>query len=340
MKTVRHRGASITSPSVRREAGRVARAVLWAVVCLAAAAGRGEDDRVVESLVPDGQQLQLERQANSIDLAANFDASILRNNGLVINGMVFGPMNRRGRTVVSPTGGDDDQNPESPLLGQARLAAGKRLARVDELCDLTDEQRRKLQLAMESDIRGVVGEVEAERLKYAGKRVQLNDIEGQRGWQQFQHDLQRCRKLMLGLFGTDSLFAKALPTVLDDAQYSRLTSENRARRSFAWRSMVTSVLVRLDDGLGLNDVQHRAIERALLAHEPPLRIDQSGGLASGNNQHLRQMLVYMVLSEVDTRALRPKLSDRQWNTLAMLMNQGKAMRSWIEQQGVFETRGP
>lgn len=316
-------------------------AILLAAVvtaALTAGSGRGDDDRLIDAGVPGGQQLQLERQANMIDLASNFDASLLHNGGRI----VFGGNVIRGKKVgvVSPTGGDDDQNPDSPVLQQARLAADRRLARIDEVCQLTDEQRRKLRLAMESDIRGVVGQVEADRRKYDGKKVQLNDLEGQRAWQQFQQDLQRCRTRMLGLFEADSLFAKSLSSVLDEKQYARLTVENRARRSFAWRSMVVSVLLRLDDGLGLTQAQHNSIEQALLSHEPPLRIDQTGGLANGTNQHLRQMLVYMVLSEIDPASIRRGLSDRQWNTLSMLMNQGKAMRSWIEQQGVFETATP
>ena len=316
-----------------------------AAATLVAAPCRGDDDRLVDSNAPGGQQLQLERQANMIDLAANFDANLLNNRrGVFINNnVVFNngiAQGRNGKKMVSPTGGDDDQNPDSPVLEQARLAADKRLARVDEICRLSDEQRLKLRLAMESDIRGVVGLVELERRKYAGKQVQLNDIEGQRAWQQFQQDLQRCRTRMLGLFETDSLFAKSLSSVLDERQYDRLTAENRARRSFVWRSMVVSVLLRLDEGLGLSQSQHDSIERELLGREPPLRIDQTSGLANGNNQHLRQMLVYMVLSEIDPAAIRKGLSDRQWNTLAMLMNQGKAMRSWIEQQGVFETTSP
>jgi hypothetical protein len=323
-------------------------AILWltaVAVPVMGVSGRGDDDRIVDSTAPGGQQLQLERQANTIDLAANFDANLLNNRrGVFINNNVvfnnMGVQGRNGKRVVSPTGGDDDQIPDSPVLEQARLAADRRLARIDDICQLSDAQRLKLRLAMESDIRGVVGQVELERRKYAGKQVQLNDIEGQRAWQQFQQDLQRCRTRLLGLFETDSLFAKSLSTVLDPRQYERLSAENKARRSFAWRSMVVTVLLRLDEGLGLSQSQHDSIERVLLAHEPPLRIDQTSGLANGNNQHLRQMLVYMVLSDIDPAMVRKGLSDRQWNTLAMLMNQGKAMRSWIEQQGVFETTSP
>ena len=43
----------------------------------------------------------------------------------------------------------------------------------------------------------------------------------------------------------------------------------------------------------------------------------------------------MVLSAGDARSIRAAVSERQWRTLSQLMNQGRAMRSWIEQQGVL-----
>ena len=55
---------------------------------------------------------------------------------------------------------------------------------------------------------------------------------------------------------------------------------------------------------------------------------------------MRHMLVAMVLSEADTNRIRAAVSERQWRTLKQLMNQGKAMQSWIEQQGILEVSRP
>jgi hypothetical protein len=44
----------------------------------------------------------------------------------------------------------------------------------------------------------------------------------------------------------------------------------------------------------------------------------------------------MVLSEVDGKQLQGIVSERQWKTLSQLANQGKAMRSYIEAQGLLE----
>jgi hypothetical protein len=60
------------------------------------------------------------------------------------------------------------------------------------------------------------------------------------------------------------------------------------------------------------------------------------GRFNRNAMQAQQMLVFMVLSEVEARRLQSVLSDRQWKVLAQLANQGKAMRSYIEAQGLLE----
>ena len=54
------------------------------------------------------------------------------------------------------------------------------------------------------------------------------------------------------------------------------------------------------------------------------------------NTHAEQMLVYHQLSKVDAQPIREQLSPRQWQAVSMMMNQGKAMKSWLDQQGLVE----
>jgi hypothetical protein len=90
--------------------------------------------------------------------------------------------------------------------------------------------------------------------------------------------------------------------------------------------------------VGLDQEQHVLLEEALLAREPALRVDELS--PEQENAHLQLNLVYMVLSTADVARVKAAVSERQWRTLAMLMNQGKSMRSWIEQQGVLEGKAP
>ena len=251
---------------------------------------------------------------------------------LIINGRVV--MNR-GRPIAAE---GEEQPPESPTFARARALAEKRLARIDDACELTAEQRHTLRLAVESDIRRFAAAIDTMRGTYAGVRVNLNDPEGQKKWHQFQQDVQQCRQQLRTLFDSGSLFAGVLPATLDVRQVAAIEAEVTARRSFRWRAMVISTVAKMDDMLGLNQKQHDLIKEALLARAPALRIDEL--TPEQENAHLQLNLVYMVLSGVDTKGLKAAMSDRQWKTLALLMNQGRSMRSWIEQQGILEPKAP
>ncbi|MCE9631792.1 MAG: hypothetical protein K8S94_13895 [Planctomycetia bacterium] len=329
-----------TAASVCRGAAVI---VAVAVTVCWTAASRAEDDRVVEE--PLASQPSAEQQL--VDLGANFDANLFeqQGNGWVLRGDNGGQMFGRVRVMangrqIAPAAaaGDEPRPPESPTFARARAIAEKHLARIDEACELDDLQRRKLRLAIESDIRRFAEDVDLIRRRYAGVRVNFNDQQGQKQWQQFQQDVQQCRQRLRGLYDTGSLFAKALPTTLDERQLAGIEREASARRSFRWRDMVVSALVKMDETLGLDQAQHDLLEEILIAREPALRVDELG--PQQENDHVRQMLVAMILSEGDTDRIKAAVSERQWRTLSLLMNQGKAMRSWIEQQGVLEAPRP
>ena len=91
---------------------------------------------------------------------------------------------------------------------------------------------------------------------------------------------------------------------------------------------------KLDESLGLDQRQYDAMSAELLAHEPPLRNDpQARGRIDSN---MRRQLVLMVMAELDAKPLRSAVSERQWRVLSLQMNQGRAMRSVIEAQGLLE----
>jgi hypothetical protein len=294
------------------------------MLALAAAIGRGDDDRIEDAVAagnvrPEGQV---------IDLAANFDANLFEQaNGLVIRG---GGMRLRR---PSPTGIAEAPE-ESPALARLRRQAQEHLERVDRTCGLSADQRTRLELALESDARRIAAEIDATRARYAGGTVNFQVPEGQRKWQNFQQDIQRCRTQLQQAFGKDSLFIDLLGEMLDERQQASLDKETRSRRSFRWRAMVAPVLLKMDETIGLDARQHALIERLLVAAEPRLVLDTGAGR---HNAHAEQMLVYHQLSKVDEKLIRERLSERQWQAVSMMKNQGKAMKSWLDQQGLIES---
>lgn len=311
-------------------------ALVGVLVVAAAGPAAGVDDRVVDEPVG-GQEGAV--QPHLVDLGANFDPNVFeqRGNGWVLRGGDAGnfAINRlviNGRVLVPGT--PRPATGESSSLARIRELGARQVTRVDEHCGLSPAQRRRLELAVESDVRRLAEDVDEVRARYGGVRVDMNSPAGQKQWHQFQQDVQGCRQRMRDLFNARSLFARALVTTLDDGQRDRIEREARARRSFQWRAMVVTALARMDDTLGLGQAQHEALEALLVAREPPLRVDEAPG--GREDPHLQTTLVSMVLAGADVEGIRPLFSERQWRSLTVWMNQGRAMRSWIEQQGVLE----
>lgn len=303
-------------------AAALARIAVAAAVALVAspAASRGEDD-VVRDEVP-GQPAD-DQDGNRIDLGANFDANLFEQSGGFA--VRVGRMAGRGGAAGAA---------EALLTARMRAVGEARLDRVDRTCTLDAGQRRKLELAIESDVRRCVREIDESRRTYAGKEVNLRDREGQHQWNVFQQDVQRCRRRLATLFDETSLFAEALTTVLDEGQLAALASEVAARRSFRWRALVARSMVRLDEALALSQEQYAEVERLLLGKEPPLRID---GVTRPRSHQAEQMLVFMVLAEVDQQALKAAVGDAGWKKVVTFANQGRQMRSWIQGQDLLES---
>jgi len=291
-------------------------AVLSSLLPPAAVRLQAADDDVV---VADIQEDPSVRQPHMVNLGTNFDANLFEQHG---NGWVL----RGDRGQSSPA--------ESPALARSRALGRHQLERIESACGITPEQRQRLLLAMESDIRRFAAEVERVREQYLGREINMNVPAGQKQWLAFQQDVRRCRDRMRSIFKEGSLFDTVKSSILDERQRDCLTAEAAARRSFHWRVMVLEALVRLDDALGLDQSQHDLIRDALLEREPALRIDSES--LGRDDPNLRRNLVLMVLAGVDRSKLRAGLSPRQWQALAALMNQGRAMRSWIDQQGVLD----
>jgi hypothetical protein len=306
-------------------------AVLACGIMLAVAViGRGDDDRIEDAIAAG----TVNQDGQVIDLASNFDTNLFEQaNGLAIRG---GGMVIRGGVMrlrrPSPTG-SVDMPEESLALARLRRQAQEHLERVDRTCGLSADQQTRLELALESDARRIAAEIDATRARYAGAAANFQQPEGQRKWQEFQQDIQRCRAQLQQAFGKDSLFTDLLGEMLDERQLASLDKELRSRRSFRWRAMVAPVLLKMDETIGLDARQHALVEQLLVAAEPRLVLDTSPGR---RNAHAEQMLVYHQLSKVDAQPIREQLSPRQWQAVSMMMNQGKAMKSWLDQQGLVE----
>lgn len=343
--------------------GLAAAGAALAITVLLARCGCAEDDWIVadaELTALKSAAAHMRNAGNVQDLQTHFDANIL---GL------FGPVHAQqhirlrgnrvirggGQVVVGGNGavqmGVNGQQPqaapaaddsaESPVLIGLRKTIEPQLTRLDRVCDLSAEQRRLLQLALEADVRRVAEDVDRDRRKYIGATANLQDPAGQQKWQQLHQDVQRCRQVIQRFDpGKDGLFWKAQGSVLTPPQRTKADTETEARLANRWKAVVNVALSRWDEVLGLDRQQFEELERLLLENRPSLRMN-SGGLAGlgGQAQHFQMSpwLAGMALADIGEQRVRKVVNDRQWTVLSRAAQAGRQMRQSLEQQGLLET---
>jgi hypothetical protein len=303
--------------------------VLLALGCAAvvAAVARAEDDRVVDDVpvaLPRGPE-------HWVDLGANFDTNVFQQHGHGFN--LVG--SRTGeRRSVTPADDDGARPVQSPSLPPLRKRGNDNIRRIAAVCGLSGPQRRKLQLAMEADVRRLAEDIDVERRKYQNREVNFNDQAGQQAWQQFTQDVRRCRGWVLNMFDADSLLMKVLPTTLTPEQQAQLTADTTARRDALWRALVATAMLKFDDVMGLDQKQYEDLEGLLLETTPPLRVETV--VKRHDIQHLKPMIVWAVLAKIDARRVGAGLSPRQAAHLEQVRGQGRAMESHLDAQDLME----
>lgn len=357
------RGRSFPCPGPWRN-GLAAAGAALVITVLLGRCGCAEDDWIVadaELTALESGAAHMRNAGNVQDLQTHFDTSIL---GL------FGPVHphqhiRLGGRRVIPGGGQmvvvgngavvqmagngqqpqaapaADASAESPVLIGLQTAIETQLTRLDRVCDLSAEQRRLLQLALEADVRRVAADVDRDRRKYIGVTVNLQDPAGQQKWHQLHQDIQRCRQVIQQFDqGTDGLFWKAHGSVLTPPQRTKADAETEARLANRWKAVVNVALSRWDEVLGLDRQQFEELERLLLENRPPLR--RNGGTLAGLASQAQPFpmspwLAGMALADIGEQRVRKVVNDRQWTVLSRAALMGKQMRPQLEQQGLLET---
>ena len=255
-------------------------AVLAAVVaaCLPV---RGDDVVVEDRPGAGGKGGNVMMRFPDQDLGQMFDSMAFPGQGMPGGMIVVG-----NGQVISPEGpGQGAADPVAAGLAPVRRRAEARIATVDRIVGLSEPQRKKLQVAAETDLRRLADTVGETRARYAGRKVRMNPRGGfdeatQKTIQECQQDAARCRELVLAAGGRDSLLAKVVVGALDPEQGRKYEAVLEGRRACRWKAVVAAGLDQWDDILGLTQRQHAALEKLLLA-DPPTEDDDEPGVEAG-----------------------------------------------------------
>ena len=159
-------------------------------------------------------------------------------------------------------------------LEPVRQRLEARITTVDRIVGLEDKQRKKLEIAAQSDLRRLAATVAEARAKYAGRSLKVDprnggfDAEAQKVAEEVRQDATRCREVIGQAAGAGSLLAKVITGTLDEEQAKKYKAVMDGRRDCRWRAAVATVLSELDETLGLTQKQHDALAAALVAAPP------------------------------------------------------------------------
>jgi hypothetical protein len=189
---------------------------------------------------------------------------------------------------------------------------------IDRTCQLTDAQKKKLQLAGRGDIKRFFDRYETVKRKFQlvnGDQQKLQEL-----WQDIG-PLQMT--LQAGLFHADSLLYKSLPHTLTSEQFARYDAVARERREFRHRANIELAVTTLEQRVPLRDAQRRELITLLLNQTKPPR-------RSGSYDYY---LIMYQLGRLPEEKVQSLFDDTQWKVVNRHLAQFKGYEQLLRQAG-------
>ena len=196
-----------------------------------------------------------------------------------------------------------------------------RIDDVDRACQLSETQKKKLQLAARGDVVHFFEKVEVVRKKFLLVRKdqqKFNEI-----WQDIS-PLQL--QYQAGLFGDDSFYQKTLRNMLKGEQLSKFSVVDGERRKFQYRAKVELVVAMLENALPMRDEQRQKFITLVVDETKPPR------------NFAQQQDFYIVMwniSKIPEKSIKPLFTDAEWKVLNQQFAQVRGLEQWLKQSGAL-----
>lgn len=192
---------------------------------------------------------------------------------------------------------------------------------VDRGCKLADNQRKKLQLAGQGDIKRFFEQVERVQKKFEVARMDQNKLN--LFWQEMQ-PIQTM--VQSGLYVDDSLFQKTLRNMLSGEQLAQYSKHESERRTFVYRARIELAVSVLENVLPLRDEQRqKLIALTVEQTKPPKQFGQQD-----------YYVVLFMMSKVPESKLKPLFGQSEWNVLRQQFAQAQGMEAFLRQNGILD----
>ena len=192
---------------------------------------------------------------------------------------------------------------------------------VDRACQLSESQRKKLQLAGRGDMLLFFEQVEVVRKKFLLVRrdqQKFNEI-----WQDISPLQVRFQS---GLFGDDSFYRKTLRNMLKGEQLSKFSLVDGERRKFQYLAKVELVVAMLENALPMRDEQRQKFINLIVEQSKPPR--------SFVGQQDYDIVMWNI-SKIPEQTLKPLFADTEWKVLNQQFAQVRGLEQWLKQSGAL-----
>ena len=203
---------------------------------------------------------------------------------------------------------------EQSLMSRADL----QLDCLESVCNLSDAQRTKLQLAARGDMKRFFRRFDEIRERYgdlANDQQKLNEL------MQAIYPLRT--KMNSSFFDESSLFHKVLLRTLDPEQSRKYQEQQHERRRFQYEAKIELALAVMENSFPLRQQQRQQFLTLLLDEpEPPVAFGQ---------QTLYE--VFYQAGKLDEARLKPIFDDAQWRSIRQMLAQSKRMEASLKTSG-------
>jgi hypothetical protein len=195
---------------------------------------------------------------------------------------------------------------------------------LERTCGLKPIQKKKLLVAGRGDIKRYFDHVEEVRKKFNSVKNNQNQLGLM--WQ----DIQVLQTAFQGIFGEESIFAKALKSTLSPEQVVEHEKVVRDRFLYRYRARAELAIEMLNNNVGFTEAQREGLIKLLTEEtRTPKRLGQNDYYA----------ILYLI-STLPEAMVKPLFEDMQYRSLKRQVDQARGMGMWLKQNGFVAADEP
>ncbi|TWU47302.1 hypothetical protein Poly51_51020 [Rubripirellula tenax] len=196
------------------------------------------------------------------------------------------------------------------------------IIRVEQSTPLRESQKEKVMLASRGDVHRFFIKVNRVRAAFRDLQADLNQNNINEAYQLAMPLQQEINK---GIFGEKSLTAKTINAILDASQRTEL-EEGRSRLAKRERlGLAKAWVATLGRSIPMTSEQRTQLLDVVVANVGTSRVE---------GQYVQYLIGYR-LSQVPEDEIEPIFDETQWRLIKKSLQQAKAYKGMLEQQGVL-----